>query len=103
MEVAVRDLKNRLSQYLRRVQEGEEVIVTNRGQPVARLTAIRQQNDEKEALLERLRSLPWVGPGAGGKPKGTANPMQIRKGEKSLSQIVLAQRRWCCTWRHLLW
>ena len=38
--VGVRELKNRLSEYLRRVANGERVVVTERGRPVATLAAI---------------------------------------------------------------
>jgi prevent-host-death family protein len=37
--VNIADLKNRLSSYLQLVREGEEVIVKDRNQPVARITA----------------------------------------------------------------
>jgi antitoxin (DNA-binding transcriptional repressor) of toxin-antitoxin stability system len=37
--VGVRDLKNRLSEYIRQVKAGESVLVTDRGQVVAELTA----------------------------------------------------------------
>ena len=36
--VGVRELKNRLSEYLRQVRSGEGVLVTDRGQVVAELT-----------------------------------------------------------------
>jgi prevent-host-death family protein len=36
--VGVRELKNRLSEYLRQVKSGEGVLVTDRGQVVAELT-----------------------------------------------------------------
>jgi prevent-host-death family protein len=36
--VGVRELKNRLSEYLRQVRSGESVLVTDRGQLVAELT-----------------------------------------------------------------
>lgn len=36
-EVGVRELKNSLSRYLRRVREGETLVVTDRGVPVARM------------------------------------------------------------------
>ena len=36
--VGVRELKNRLSEYLRQVRSGEGVLVTNRGEVVAELT-----------------------------------------------------------------
>ena len=35
--VGVRELKNRLSEYLRLVQRGEEILVTDRGQVIAQL------------------------------------------------------------------
>lgn len=35
--VGIRDLKNRLSEYLRLVREGETVLVTDRGRVVAQL------------------------------------------------------------------
>lgn len=37
MEVGVRELKNGLSRYLKRVREGETVVVTDHGRPVARI------------------------------------------------------------------
>jgi prevent-host-death family protein len=36
--VGVRELKNRLSEYIRRARSGESVLVTDRGQVVAELT-----------------------------------------------------------------
>ncbi len=38
--VSVSDLKARLSEHLRHVAAGEDVVVTDRGAPIARLTAI---------------------------------------------------------------
>ncbi|HEV3073255.1 MAG TPA: type II toxin-antitoxin system prevent-host-death family antitoxin, partial [Thermoanaerobaculia bacterium] len=35
--VGIRDLKNRLSEYVREVRGGEEILVTDRGQVVAEL------------------------------------------------------------------
>lgn len=40
MEVSIRDMKNRLSKYLKLVRAGEEVVITDRGKPVAQLTPI---------------------------------------------------------------
>lgn len=37
--VGVRELKNRLSEYLRQARSGDSVLVTDRGQVVAELTA----------------------------------------------------------------
>ncbi len=41
MQVNILDAKNQLSQLVKRAQAGEEVVIANRGQPVARLVAAR--------------------------------------------------------------
>ncbi len=38
LQVGIRELKNNLSRLLVRVKAGEEIIVTDRGRPVARIT-----------------------------------------------------------------
>lgn len=38
--VSTRDIRARLSELLRRVRQGEQVVVTERGRPIARLVAI---------------------------------------------------------------
>jgi len=45
------ELKNGLSRYLDRVQAGEEVIVTDRGRPVARLSALDATDDRLAELV----------------------------------------------------
>jgi antitoxin (DNA-binding transcriptional repressor) of toxin-antitoxin stability system len=37
--VGIRELKNSLSEYVRQVRAGEEILVTDRGEPVAELRA----------------------------------------------------------------
>jgi prevent-host-death family protein len=50
-EVGVRELKNHLSSYLQRVQAGEEVVVTEHGRPVARLTSLTPEVDHLAVLV----------------------------------------------------
>ena len=40
VEVGVRELKRGLSKYLRRVRAGETIVVTDRGEPVARIIPV---------------------------------------------------------------
>ena len=39
-EVGIRDLHDRLSEHLERVEHGSELVVTRRGRPIARVSAI---------------------------------------------------------------
>ncbi len=48
--VGVKDLKNRLTYYLRRAKQGEEVIVTERSKPIALIQSI--QSAEPVVSLE---------------------------------------------------
>ncbi|MDN5928089.1 MAG: type II toxin-antitoxin system prevent-host-death family antitoxin [Hyphomicrobiales bacterium] len=41
MQVNILEAKNRLSQLIRSVQAGEQVIIANRGEPVARLISAK--------------------------------------------------------------
>ena len=50
-EVGIRDLKNGLSKYIDRVRTGEEVIVTDRGRPVARLSPLDASDDRLAKLV----------------------------------------------------
>lgn len=51
IEVGVRDLKNNLSRYLDQVKSGVEVVVTDRGRPVARLSAVDDVDRDRLAVL----------------------------------------------------
>lgn len=58
MEFAgVAELKARLSEYLSKVKAGEEVLVTERGRPVARLVPIGAAGDLSVGDGERARLL----------------------------------------------
>lgn len=51
LEVGIRELKNGLSKYIDRVRAGGEVIVTDRGRPVARLSAVDASDDRLAELV----------------------------------------------------
>jgi len=49
--VTIAELKNRLSEYLNDVKAGEEILVRDRNQPVARIVPLARSRDEDEELL----------------------------------------------------
>jgi antitoxin Phd_YefM of type II toxin-antitoxin system len=53
-EVGIRELKNRLSEYVRQVREGEVIMVTDRGEVVAELRAPEAAANE---LLQKYPGL----------------------------------------------
>ena len=86
VEVGVRDLKNNLSRYLDRVKGGDEVIVTEHGRPVARLSSIDHPSDTLASLIAS---------GAVRPPKSKARhrPARRIKAKGSVSELVPDQRR----------
>jgi prevent-host-death family protein len=61
---AVSELKARLSEYLNQVKAGMEVLITDRGKPVARLVPVSRNKDLKESLVRmEKQGLIRLGPG----------------------------------------
>lgn len=79
--VGVRELHDRLSEYLERVEQGGEVVVTRRGKPVARLSGLGER--PLEALSRR---------GLVRVPKGERSPRSAQVEGGSVSDLVSEQR-----------
>lgn len=83
IEVGVRELHDRLSAYLERVEKGEEVVVTRRGRPIARISKLGA--DPLDDLARRgLVRLP---------DKPRARQRARVKGAGPVSDLVAEQRR----------
>jgi len=54
--VSITDLKAKLSEHLAAVRSGEEVIVTDRGRPVARLGPVEGVREMESRLASLLRA-----------------------------------------------
>lgn len=61
IKVGVRDLKTRLSEYLRLVQRGETILITDHGQPVGRILPAEQDIESRIAALQQAGLLAWDG------------------------------------------
>lgn len=59
MEVGIRDLKNSLSRHLKRVRQGETIVVTEHGRPVAHIIPAGIP-EEIERLMAQGR-ISWSG------------------------------------------
>lgn len=85
IEVGVRDLKNNLSRYLDQVEAGVEVVVTDRGRPIARLNGIGDEpTDKLTALIEAGLIRPPTS-------KVRQRPVPLHS-SGSVSQLVAEQR-----------
>jgi prevent-host-death family protein len=81
-EVGVRELHDRLSEYLERVEGGGEIVVTRRGRPVARLSGLGERPLDSLARRGLVRM-----------PQGKRSPRSPKaKGTGSVSDLVSEQR-----------
>ncbi len=87
--VGIRELKSRLSQYMKRVQRGERITVTDRGEPVAVIgpAGVSPPTERLEGMLRRGAAR-WEG----GKPRGAARPARLTHGP-SVAEAIIEDRR----------
>jgi len=86
--VGVRELKNKLSHYLRGVKQGRSVEITERGESIAMLVPSKQSSG---AQIAEALSRKGIGSWKGGKPKGASRRVTVKG--KPVSQIVIEERR----------
>jgi prevent-host-death family protein len=84
----IKDLKNRLSYYLREVKKGEKILITDRDQVIATILPV-ERGEEDSSLLSLVKEgfASW----RGGKPSGNHRPVKIKG--RTVSEIVLEDRR----------
>jgi prevent-host-death family protein len=59
--VSVRELRQHLSKYLRRVEQGERLVVTERRRPVAMLAPLPEEDDVLDYLIAIGEAIPGHG------------------------------------------
>jgi prevent-host-death family protein len=85
VEVGIRELRADLSRWVQRVRDGDEVVVTDRGTPVARLVPAKGERTI-DRLIREGRVIP-----ARRRKSGDLPPLV--EGIGPLSDIVLRDRR----------
>jgi prevent-host-death family protein len=85
--VPIRELKNRLSEYLRKVKAGERIVITERGRAVAMISAAQVPIDEEIEAMVRERAARY----SGGKPRGAKRPVKIKG--PTVARAVIEDRR----------
>jgi prevent-host-death family protein len=80
MDVGVRELKAKLSEYLDRVERGETIRVTDRGRPKVQITPLPAEDRIAQGIREG-----WITPGDGRRLK----PIKRRfKGKRTIQEIL---------------
>lgn len=88
---SVSKLKASLSEYLRYVIKGEEVVVTDHGHPVARISPVIQRPDDPD-YLKRLERDGKIRSGTGRLPKDFFETPFAADPEGRFVQAILEER-----------
>ena len=85
--IGLRELKSKLSECIREVKRGGTVVVTERGQRVARLVPESGSLDERLQVLKKAGAMAWSG-----RRLGQAVPGVRRRGKRTVADIVVENR-----------
>ena len=91
IQAGIKEIKNNLSRYLARVKDGEEVMITERGKPIARIV---KENSTNMAIREALTL--WINKGVVIMPTsrpGREAPARCKAGGKPVAEMVIEDRR----------
>jgi prevent-host-death family protein len=73
MDVSIAEAKKRLSELIRAVEDGEQVVITRKGKPVAQITPapLRHRKMQLGTMRDRIKFLPgWDDPNRSGSIPG---------------------------------
>lgn len=93
-KVGIRELKAHLSEYLRKVKDGENLTITEHGKDIAVLQPVASGKSKTRKFLESLAekgivTLPKPG---SGKPKGSKKRIKLPP-DRWVSKAILEDRR----------
>jgi prevent-host-death family protein len=88
LRVGVRDLKARLSEYLRQVRQGQTVIITDHGRPIGRLLPVDQPLEEWLKTLQDAGMVAW-----NGQKLKPITPAAVNRGDRQVSDILAEMRK----------
>jgi prevent-host-death family protein len=86
--VGIRELKAHLSEYVRKIKEGNTVVITERGIDVGRIIPVSGLLEERIQNLVRSGFADW-----NGKRLKPGKPVaKVKPGSKTLAEIVIEDR-----------
>ncbi|PIV27767.1 MAG: prevent-host-death protein [Anaerolineae bacterium CG03_land_8_20_14_0_80_58_20] len=88
MTVGTRELKNKLSEYLRRVKAGETIVITERGNEVAWIIPKPETLEDRMKALAASGFLEWSG-----KKLKPHKPTIINTSGRQISDLIVEDRR----------
>ncbi len=87
VRVGVRELKSRLSQYLRQVKAGRTVVITERGKSVGRIVPVAQPLETRLDMMAQAGLILWSG-----KRLEPMPPVARVHGDRTVADLLVENR-----------
>lgn len=91
MEIAIRELKDRLSEILHRANAGEKITITHHGRPLCEISPTEVIQVKRPAYLTKGIEEGWLTP-ASGHTLQPMTPIKPRKTGKSTTELLRESR-----------
>ena len=82
-----RELKNKLSEYMRRVKAGETITVTEHGKTIGQIVPVKPTVEERLQAMVAAGQAEW-----NGQKLRPYRPKAVNKGNRQLSDLVVEDR-----------
>lgn len=86
--VSIRELKSRLSHYLRLTKAGESVVITERGTPIGHIVPASATTEERIAAMLKAGMVAWSG-----KKLGPLSPIAKARGKRTVADLLVEDRQ----------
>jgi prevent-host-death family protein len=89
IQVGIRELKSRLSHYIRHVKSGQTVTITERGKPVGQIVPIAQEQSIEDRIkaMQEAGLLEW-----NGQKLEPMEPVARTRGDRTVADLLLEDR-----------
>ena len=87
MRVGTRELKNKLSEYMRRVKAGETITVTEHGKTIGQIVPVKPTVEERIQAMVTAGQAEW-----NGQKLKPYQPKAVNKDSRQLSDLVVDDR-----------
>ena len=88
MRVGIRELKSKLSKYMRWVKSGQTIVITERGKPIGQIVPFKVSLEERMQGMVAAGLAEWDGQKL--KPY---KPLAVNRGERQVSDMVVKDRQ----------
>jgi prevent-host-death family protein len=88
MRVGIRELKSKLSEYMRWVKSGQTIVVTERGKPIGQIVPVKASPEKQLHAIVGTGLAEWDG-----KKLKPYKPVAINQQERQVSDLVIEDRQ----------